>query len=320
MFFHNLISGYSKKTIVAMVVVGLLLMASHGTILSYEAETHKVDLLKQRLGTYMEQRQPDLWWFTKPPTIPDGLEQAARLIQSRKELIERMVQKYRLTAPLALRIAESFPKFRVSIYAGDHSVSVFGQESKTTLDAKNLEIAFIPASNAANHPSSLYYKREWGTVMMMGVEYPEPVFAALFFHEAGHALYDQKDHNPSATAPIHSNLWLEEEVIMHELEQQILDAASGRKFSRQLDEIIARFPKAQQTKNFREIILAMTLEDFQALDHSIGCERCGPRLAAPLAAEYMLAVAFRVLNQHQTSLGEKIAAYRWIDVSILGPP
>ncbi|MDP3794454.1 MAG: hypothetical protein Q8R13_00800, partial [bacterium] len=161
------------------------------------------------------------------------------------------------------------------------------------------------------HPSALYYNHAWGAVMMLGLAWPEKVFAGLLFHELGHRLRHLTEKAPSALAPPGSSLHTQEELDMHALEDAVFDAATEGKYGKYIEAFIA---KNRRVRNVYQLISRLTLDDLHALDALLGCERCGPSIARLLAAQYLVSVGTRYLaaTVEPARQSEKsIKLYQW---------
>ena len=139
---------------------------------------------------------------------------------------------------------------------------------------------------------------------------PDVFLAAVLYHEMGHALFDKRG-TASSSAPALSDYWVNEEVVMHELEGQVLDAASEGKLARLYDAILARTPPPA---SFQDIIGAITDDDLLEFDRIFGLEQEPERLASIYLAAFEIGLLFRAVDEfcpEAVRLHKKVTAYRW---------
>lgn len=273
--------------------------------------------LTEVVDTYLAQKPVDEWWLTVVPPLEPGEEaiEVANHSAALAEQIARLLSKWQNVSPLAGDVAKTFPSFWVTFFNSGISTSITVGEDPEKVrlpHTYSIEICFIPRDQFFPYrlPGHFYYRQEWGALMMAALEYPEPVLAGLVFHELGHA-YRHRQATASSVAPQFSDLWIMEEVEMHELEAQIFDAVSAGAFLAHMDAILARPPRP---RNIYEAVNRLRLEDFRYFDAMLGTRDCGPILRAILSAQYILSLGFRYIDQSVPTgkrLGHKIALYRW---------
>lgn len=248
-------------------------------------------------------QQPDKAWLTGR----EDMFQEMTLIHSWANRLREQMDRYKDVSPLARRV-HHFRGFRVSKFTNGVSHSLIPPlpdadiEAMLIREAGQLEVCMMTPVQR-NHPSllpnSLYYRSEWGAVMVDSVQWTDTFLAALAYHEMGHALRHQVDRAPSATAPGDSDLWIGEEVEMHELEHQVLDAAVQGRFNQLLDGIIDRTPAAATpVLEYRALADTISREDWQAFDNLFGLQGAGKRTTSIHCAQFLISLGFRYIERN----------------------
>jgi hypothetical protein len=97
-----------------------------------------------------------------------------------------------------------------------------------------------------------------------------------------------------------------EEVEMHQLGAEVLNASCGGSYYRRIDEILRRHPK---TNRLSVVLNSVTSEDVRAFDAMIGCSGTeGP--SKMLASNYTLILGFRFCEARGLGMEGKIDVYR----------
>jgi hypothetical protein len=224
-------------------------------------------------------------------------------------IITNSLRETKAASPLAKQIVEKFPSFFTTVfYNGAAVATVEGGLGKDELSNKQ-EVCFITAEDfrKGDFPSSLFYRRDWGTVMMAGQNWPNPYFASVLMHELGHA-YRHKVEGHSD--PMFSRAWLTEEVDMHELQAQVLAHATDGAYSNAVDRIIDQYSQAQTPAS---LLATVTSEDLRALDSIIGVGKEGRAIRGATLAEHIAILGFRFIDRKGGRLDDKIEHYRWIN-------
>jgi hypothetical protein len=244
------------------------------------------------------------WWMGE--TLPANLEAADALAYAVTN-VQLALENTKHTNPLTEEIAKTFPQFVTSIYRqGISAITVRGHMTPEFLENK-LEICFVSGREFRDDklPAALYFREDWNAVMMAAVRWPEPFFSAVLFHELGHALR----HKARSSSPEDQTKWLAEEVEMHELEGEILNARTGGKYFEALDRIIA---KNRSCRDTHELLAEFRTKDLFELDRIIGLEKQGILIRNSSCAEHAALLGFRYIDKIKGLSSDKIAHYRWI--------
>lgn len=116
---------------------------------------------------------------------------------------------------------------------------------------------------------------------------------------AGHALFHLIDKNPTSFAIPGSDLSVEEETIMHEMETLIFDSAAEGEFVKLLDKTISRHPEA---KNFKEIVYNISRQDFERSNIMLGGENLESQIAGLIVAQHMMALGLRYIDFNRSKI------------------
>ncbi len=278
--------------------------------------------VRRMTDAYLDAKPADHWWFTAFPPPPEQPEQYAATVE-RVAAIEAkahsLLQRYAGTTDLSQAIADAFPRLHVMVYTQGMSVRL--TQALTPEEAlpppNSLELCIIPQHEIGAHPNLLYYKPEWKALMVAAVDWPDAVFAALLFHELGHALRHRQGA-PSATAPPNSDAYVDEEVEMHELEAAVLIAASQGQFASSIKAVIAR---AAPVVDWPVALHQLELGDLRQLDQTIGADRAGQRVTSVMATQYLLTFGLWAIPQRPTDAAgyqaDRRAIYRWLSANVL---
>jgi hypothetical protein len=246
---------------------------------------------------------PDRAWLTGREDI--GQEIVA--LQSFTTRLGGLLDRYKDVSPLSRRIHGEFRQFRVSKFTNGVSYDPMPPPPDGNIEAMMLshmmmlEVCILPPAQR-NHPmllpNSMYYYQQWQAVMVDSLEWTDEFLAAIAYHEFGHALRHRIDRAPSSTAAGNSDLWISEEVEMHELEMHVLDASVQGRFNPLLDNIIARVgDRGASPETYQELADAITIEDWQAFDALFGIQPAGPRTNSLHAAQFVISLGFRFIER-----------------------
>lgn len=263
---------------------------------------------RQVYEQYFTLHQAGNWWLTVPPQQPTT--ELIDIAEWRQEHISNIVKRYADVSPATKAIAQAFSRFRVTYSTGGSSMQVMRNNPKVNDQPVGFEICFYARQELNQHPANLYYRREWKAMMVAAIVWPEKVFPALLFHELGHALAD-KEGRPSAGADDDSDSWIGEEVEMHTIEENVLNATSGARYHNEIDRILNR----SNARSPEEASLSFTISDLKELDRILGCEKGGSEVASSMLAEYRLSLGFRYIDSalpERERQEAKIAFYRLV--------
>ena len=259
---------------------------------------------------------PDEYWLLGNEEFAHQVDLVKKWAENTKQLLG----KYAGVSVLATEIHERFPDLHISEFRDGAAVTNFVDKESMERDLRNaesgktLEVSIVPIIQRQKYqgmfPSNLYYRSEWGAVMVTGVVIPDVFLAALLYHEMGHALRHQQGA-PSATAPDNSDTWIGEEIEMHELEYEILNSATGGELSKLYDDILAR-----RTSDTDSISRQVKITDLVRFDQMFNLEKAGQELVGVSMAQFEIGLRFRAVNTEKLNEDakrkKKIGIYRQI--------
>ncbi len=277
------------------------------TVPTLEARAH----LRRETNTYLirKSKNPDRWWLeSASPGNPSNL---ADLIEHERQTLLAILDKYKSASPLAGQVQGRFRELYVTVAKDGYSF----QDSKSSDGApRGTEVCFIPRGQfSKNEPSSLYWDGGWKAVKIAALEWPERLKAGVLFHELGHGLYEgnpkyRPEVSSAPTNGVFTDVSVEEEVIMHELELAVIDKASDGAYLSTLRAIVRKHNAA----NWRSLLGLVTVEDLHSLDQVIGSENYGLATAQVVCAQNLLALGFCQIETDRALDTEKPAVYRWL--------
>lgn len=260
---------------------------------------------------------PDTGWLEGEYNSPSDVDKETILkIMEHKDQVMDILEKYKDVSPLSKAISSKFPNLYPCIYTPKGS-GVLMLEIDSLLynhrDKGFLALCYISKAYVKNHghPSNIYYKPSWKAVMITAMDYREPILAGFIFHELGHA-YFHSDQKSSSEAPRGSYSYNQEEVLMHDFGSLIYDRATGGRFSDSIDAIVKR---CSRYSSYKEVVLGLTLSDFDSLDSSLGCSNMGATLYAMIFPHNCFAVGSAWIEKHfpqQEWDAKKIEMYDWL--------
>ncbi|MBU0743582.1 hypothetical protein KJ554_14715 [bacterium] len=297
--------------ILALMVLAALVYVGIGYKKRVDEQRYKASISKIINDMYeyiFKRNNKDVWWFESAYTR-DFSTRAQKLEESKKSIIN-VLEKYKDTNDLMKRIAKNFKTFYTSVYLNGVSQKIYLEgDSILSSESYDIEICFISKDQRKGHPSSMYYNSGWKALLISGVRHPDILFAAILCHELGHALFHIVDKAPSAVAEPGSDLFIHEEVVMHELEADIIDKGTNGKYYQYVDNLIASL---KGKKNFVDILEKIGVQDLRELDKITGAEQYGPAVARNASSEYFITIGFRFIDQWGGGrLKRKIEFYRW---------
>ncbi len=296
------LGGVVILIIIAVVVIGYSTWQNQQREAAIQRRETASEISKQ----YFSLHRDSSWWLALPPQAPDKI--LIEIASLKEKQIATIINRFADVSPATNSIAKMFPHFRVSYSTGNSSIQMMMDDPKIPDQPEGFEICFYARQEQNQYPASLYYRREWQAVMIAAISWPDKVLPAMLYHELGHALSDRKNR-PSANATDDSDSWIGEEVEMHTVEADVLNAACAGQYYAQLDAILKR----SEANSPEEAVFKLTIDDLTALDQLLGCEKGGPELASVLLAEHWLILGFRYIDRtvpKDERQEAKIALYR----------
>ncbi len=244
----------------------------------------------KRHRMYQEQ-----WWLETLPTFTAKEEE---LFKRRRNLLVEILGKNKNMNDLTRRITTAFPTFLLAYTDGK---IVRSAETRTKTDDPN--ICFIPRDQigSGHHPSMLYWDISSGSVIMAAIEMPESILPGVLFHELGHALRQRVDQSASATAPTTSDLYISEEVEMHDLEAYVDDAVNGKTYLAAVDGIVEQCHGTHPL----DVMGVISSEDLERLDTILGAARVDGRIAGSVIIRHLYILGARAIERSNGGM-EKI--------------
>lgn len=271
--------------------------------------------LQRLLDDHFRGRPWDTWWFTTWPPQPEEFPATIARCDEIQQRITALVTTYRDVTPLTREIASAFPRFRVSVYYQgiSHQLLLVPNPEAALPPPDSFEVCLIPLSEMTNDlRSTLLYRREWRAIMAAGFDWPDTAFAALLYHELGHALRHRQSA-PSAFAELHEDLYADEENEMYWLEAEVINAATYGAFFSTLDDVIKRQPPGA---GYQAVILGLRLDDFRRIDELLGGPKVTAGVANLLQYEYLAALGQRLIRTTRppvTWAAQERELYRWLE-------
>jgi hypothetical protein len=305
---------YILGAIVILLIVGLIVVRKIFEQ-EYNYERTKANFI-QVIDEYASAGNSAKWWLQTYKMA--NFEDQFSKMESEKNKVSGLLQKYRDTNELTQKIYKRFDKLELSIF--QNGISQILKRGKVGEDLNlGLEVCFIPKDQIHyNHPNSLYFKQQWNALMIYAFKFPDLFYAAVLYHELGHALYFDEG-KPSATAPMFSRLYLDEEVDMTELESEILNVGSGGEYYSTIDALLEEYVSVD---DFRELFSKVTVEDLIRIDRSLGLKRTSKEVRSNLGCQHFLALGFRYIDSLNLSEEEKrqrkIDLMSWVLKEIYG--
>lgn len=255
----------------------------------------------------------DTWWFR------DRLEKdmgTYDMLKRRTATMQELIRRYRNTSEETKAIADRFQEILPAVGVNGRPLMLRPTGTATNEFHTNYVIVcFLSQIEAEKYHTYMpIWDTDGGYVTLPTIELPEPLFAAILYHEFGHARRHNKvDGIPGAAGG--SSAMFIEEVEMHELGGKVLNAAGGGKYHPLLDKIRGRFSSA---KTFEGAMAMITEEDCRAIDHMLGC--ADTSLASNiLISQAVMEIGFRYCDAHGLGVEKKLEVYQWMDSNIFTP-
>lgn len=308
---------FGTMAMLAVIVLTIVLACARGekTAVVHSAIPQKqkpVPLLSPVFSRYLARHDA----FPRKHWLPDDLSEKEMLFRvgQQEKKISSLLQKHRSVSPLSEEIYKHLGDFRVSLFhQGISKTPMIDNRFDPARPYGDLEICLIP-EDQGSHPdlkeTFTWYHREWSAVMQRDDICPDALLAAILYHEMGHALLHKQDA-ASSRAPTMSDSWIEEEVRMHTLEDQILDASSAGRLKLLYDSIIIRVLK---DASLETIMAEVTESDLDAYDKLLSLQQESERMASISLAQFQIGLLLRAVDllPFEQKPAKKLAAYRWV--------
>lgn len=239
-----------------------------------------------------------------------------QVTQAWKAKVIGLMKKFKDVDVMTAKVVHSFPDFTLTEFENwrskqNYEGTVTEAEIKAALS--RLEVCVVSKQQETVHklPSHVYYNLEWRALMVVAINIPDSFLIALIYHELGHAHKHRIENAASATADGLSDLWISEEVEMHQVENQVLTLASNGQLAALYDKIAAR------AKSATPIVLLgnIQVQDFVEYDRIFGLTEAGPIMANVYLAQFYMGLGFHAIDQKVPETERttaKIAFYRWL--------
>lgn len=165
------------------------------------------------------------------------------------------------------------------------------------------------ASNARINDHPLFYDKGWGSLIIAAIKWDPVWLQAVSLHELYHAkMYI--DNTPSSISPPMSDLYIEEEIVAHNIEHNVLNLQTTGKYN----DVIQRIVDSKNADSQKELMKQITEDDIIKIDSLFGA--AGSREVGIRLTQYYFSllnnwVDNKKFNKEKT-LQEKIDNYRLI--------
>lgn len=286
-------------TLLLFTLIGITIFTITRNLHQKKQEQKKIEFTKT-ISLYLQNRPTDQWWLQ---TRPEKSEEKISLCFQKAREIDNLFSRNKDLNSLSKEIFSATKNKTVSVFINGISLMFFDKNSSITPENMDIEICFTPQDQLIHQRNPLWYNPNWNALMIHALDFPKALFSGILYHEAGHAKYF-KDKNPSSTASPSSDLYAEEEIIMHELEADIINQETKGEFFRYIDNHVKNF------KNYKEAILSLKAKNLQDLDKITGCEKSGTLVASIASAQYIVSVGLRCINKN--NIKEKVELYKFV--------
>ena len=236
----------------------------------------------------------DRYWIMGPDEPSDVLDV---LIRQFDERVRRLLTQYRTASDLSQRIFERAEGMEIAVFDPRRMQAIF-ESGEPYLD--HVLLMVVPAAYVENSFFTEQIGPYWmfmgfrptKMVFIRAVECPDALLAAGIYHELGHAV---RDLFPADFTPLSSIF--EEEVVMHELGDDILDMATGGGVSGLMERIITRArPVLEQQRLVLDEIVR--LEDLLEWDRLLQIEQNDRLPSMAGFVQFQLSLTFRIADQY----------------------
>jgi hypothetical protein len=264
------------------------------------------DAYEHLIEGYVKSAPPSTWWMNKALSAGDLETQRTlldKLFMTKKHDIERAIRTCRAVNPTTEQIFRTFSgNIAAGVTYGENAVapSVLRRKAKVL-------VLYFPFEERGYHHGVLQFEppkppSEQGTVTIAALKMPENMFIASLIHELGHALQGNRDASDDA--------FVDEELAMHQLEDDVLDYLSKRQYKKVQGNILERRTAA----SWREFLRSVQVDDLHALDQAIGVKGLSYDVADTQMSHYITQLASRFIERQGGSESdiqtEKRAMYR----------
>lgn len=248
----------------------------------------KYRLSKQTKNQYLS-RPEDQWLITSQEIEGDNFQLQVGLISETSSRIEKMLEKYQNIPEVAEQKKMFSKRIFVSFYsgqAGGYTKRVFAGEFKEDM-LKDPSLEIVLYGKGHEHAPRIKdqfakYDPEWRAVIIAGAKFSDQWADALIIHELEHAKMDRSGE-ASAHAPPASDLYINEELMAHDVESVVLNQATDGQYHKRLKEIIGAKRNIDSLKKLHD---SLNIKDLKSLDQLFS--PAGEREASLRLTQYLL--------------------------------
>jgi hypothetical protein len=183
-------------------------------------------------------------------------------------------------------------------------------ESPIPKEDPHFVLLLLYGEDALRHPlrrgANFSYNPRFRAIILPHFAMSFPWFCARLLHEFGHADKHLVQKKKSALASPREDIWVEEEIEMHELEARVLNRWT---FSAYFD-VIDRILEQRQFTSVSDLLKKISLADLAMLDTYFPLARRGESNVR--LGSYRLILALRLVSQNGGDMQAKIVAYRTV--------
>lgn len=274
------------------------------TVPSTSGEVFKPDL-KQWYTERHASQQNRFWLAGNEP-----IEQAGPTVISWGDAVRGLLREYADHNDWTRKIFGEFQDFSPSLYQGTQSLII-----TQTTKLLSLEVSLVSGEFAARtnfDMQAMFYRQDWQAIVAMAMDMPRCLTLATMYHEMGHAYKHKVEHAASATAPPTSNLYVAEEIEMHELEKTLLERCTQGKKAELHNKILDR---AGSAASYQAAIAAITPQDLDEYDAILNAQNAGGKLTGLYIAGLMVDLGTEWIDRHVPAgdrAKAKIGMYFWV--------
>jgi len=236
----------------------------------------------------------------------------APVMSSIRKRVMDILQRHAGTTPLCTELSSQYNNVFMAMFWEADSIW-YDVWQNPNPGPNTIRVSMVPWE-MRKHPvtNNFNFVYNSGYVLTSAAQFPEPLFAGLLMHEIGHAYRDEvkkSDHNLATSNPIAA-----EEVEMHTMEIEVIDAESRGQYLRLVNRIIDRVPKNHNFEEWRYNVLnTITLTDLFNLDTVLGTERSHYQVVKSGVSGLLRAIQFTMIDRfysdNKEALEAKIANY-----------
>ena len=202
--------------------------------------------------------------------VPSSIKEQASIIEAMAARVnDALVKNSGLDIPGTKEEMELFGGHLMpTMFVSGGSVWV-GEDSRLAMDPLKLEVMFY-SHDAFTHPRIgrrlFYYDPSWSALGVAALKLQDELwYRAIIAHELWHAKR-HREGAASATAPILSDAWVDEELEAHALESAVLDGWTQGAYYRKLTAIV----EGGSTRSVKRFLARVTPQDIVKLNRSFG--------------------------------------------------